>query len=50
MRKLSKDANDGLAKVHLDHSVLGLLKGILPAGLGLGIQRKKDQGQLRGEE
>ena len=35
------DANDGLANVHLNHSILGLLKGILHASLGSGIQRKK---------
>lgn len=39
--KLSKNANDGLANVHLDHSVLRLLKGILRASLGLEIQSKK---------
>lgn len=35
------DENGGLANVHLDHSVLGLLKGILHSSLGPGIQSKK---------
>lgn len=39
--KLGMDINDGVANVHLDHSILGLLKGILHGSLGLGIQGKK---------
>lgn len=44
------DENGGLADVYLDHSVLGLLKGILHSSLGPGLQSKKDQNQLYRED
>lgn len=35
--KLGMDANDGLANVHMDHHVQGLLRGVLHASLGLAV-------------